>query len=434
MKKTITLTLFIVLLACAGVNAYSYGTLHFYSNFTNDDGTFIDNIEYASENGSLVGWDNGATGCYPSSKGYAYCSSSSKSYIDNTLIANENFTVMTFYSECIWHTTGDAVCAMGFDDGIYMWADTTIWEYRTTDTQYNTIPGSYYIADRLYGIYQKYNSSCVDCYMSYRVVDLTNGTTFEALNVDRSYDGSWNQFYSLRAYGNFSNFTAWEGDFDDNPIVNPAATTITEINFTSELPSQICGDGTICGPTDDTTPTFEITTSGTSSCKISDTNQIYANLTKECSDQGTSSHTCILPVNEALVLGGIDKVYIVCNGFPDAEEILVNLSAAGGGDLQSNATEAILDGISDSSGSSATTYTDQQVYIRYSNGTQKLATFDVIASLSNQRWLFNYYFNETDTLTGMPSIGTVVNVWENFSLTYNVIVEQVKDFIDSTIN
>ena len=89
--------------------------------------------------------------------------------------------------------------------------------------------------------------------------------------------------------------------------------------------------------------------------------------------------------------------------------------------------QAILGGINGTIPNS-TISTDQQIYIVYPNGEQKLGKFDKVAVLGNQTWGFNY-LTGNETATNMNSLFNVVNIWEAFSLTYGQIVSQVSTFI-----
>lgn len=100
---------------------------------------------------------------------------------------------------------------------------------------------------------------------------------------------------------------------------------------------------------------------------------------------------------------------------------------------ESEGRTAIESGIAASTASSGTIYTDQQVYIRYLNGTQKLGTFDKVLIEGSQRWLFNY--NTTgESYTNMEDIAPVIYVWENTSLTTTNITHQVSGLINTTDN
>ena len=79
----------------------------------------------------------------------------------------------------------------------------------------------------------------------------------------------------------------------------------------------------------------------------------------------------------------------------------------------------------------AAIYTDQQIYLRYMNGSQSLGTFDKVASYGSQRWGFNYV-TDGESFTHMDSLGTTVNIWENESLTTTQITNQVEIYINST--
>ncbi|MFH1802528.1 MAG: hypothetical protein ABH864_03680 [archaeon] len=75
---------------------------------------------------------------------------------------------------------------------------------------------------------------------------------------------------------------------------------------------------------------------------------------------------------------------------------------------------------------------DQQVYIVNENGEHYLETFDKTTVYGDQSWLFNYVLPD-ESFLNVPSVFDIVNVWENMSLSYSEIVNQVETFINDTI-
>ncbi|GEM_PF-3142303 len=73
----------------------------------------------------------------------------------------------------------------------------------------------------------------------------------------------------------------------------------------------------------------------------------------------------------------------------------------------------------------------QQVYLVNENGNHYLGTFNKATILYNQTWVF-YYTNNPATLLNIPSLFSVLNVWENQTLSYEEIVSQVESFINNT--
>lgn len=137
--------------------------------------------------------------------------------------------------------------------------------------------------------------------------------------------------------------------------------------------------------------------------------------------------------NNGEVSGWVDDVKLI-------RRLLTNPTFALGTEEQqdTDATEsegraAIETGITNALGAGAAVYTDQQIYIRYLNGTQSLGTFDKVASYGSQRWAFNYV-TDGESFTNINSLGTTVNIWENQSLTTTQITNQVETFINSTKN
>lgn len=77
-------------------------------------------------------------------------------------------------------------------------------------------------------------------------------------------------------------------------------------------------------------------------------------------------------------------------------------------------------------------YSDQQVYVRYDNGTQMLGRFDKVALYRNQRWAFNY-ITTGESFTYMYDMSPSLYVWENQSLTSAQIQSQVTNRILATL-
>jgi hypothetical protein len=115
-----------------------------------------------------------------------------------------------------------------------------------------------------------------------------------------------------------------------------------------------------------------------------------------------------------------------CDGFIDGAD----------GDCGATASEsagrtAIEQGIANAL-TGVTILTDQQIYIRYANTTQRLGTFDKFAISGGQRWAFNYVTG-ADTFTNMAStFNNTVNILEIANTTTTNITSQVESFIDST--
>ena len=98
---------------------------------------------------------------------------------------------------------------------------------------------------------------------------------------------------------------------------------------------------------------------------------------------------------------------------------------------ETQARQAILEGINNIISNSTKTY-DQQIYISYLNGTQDKGYFDIFVLYNQQRWTFNY-LTGNETLENMTSLRTTINILEMQGLTYNGIVSQVENFINSTL-
>jgi hypothetical protein len=99
---------------------------------------------------------------------------------------------------------------------------------------------------------------------------------------------------------------------------------------------------------------------------------------------------------------------------------------------ESDARNAIEQGIA-SSIPAALRFIDQFVYTVNATGSHSVGRFDTVAVLGNQTWAFNYLTgSEAFTLVNEIATGRRVNVWENRSLTYNQIVNQVGGKVNST--
>lgn len=113
-------------------------------------------------------------------------------------------------------------------------------------------------------------------------------------------------------------------------------------------------------------------------------------------------------------------------GFANSTQINSNLST------ESDARNATQTGIKNKI-PSASIYTDQQIYVRYLNGTQMLGTFDKVAVYGNQRWAFNV-ISGSDQFTNMLNLTPSLYVWEgNSSLSTEQIQNQVETLISSTL-
>lgn len=106
-------------------------------------------------------------------------------------------------------------------------------------------------------------------------------------------------------------------------------------------------------------------------------------------------------------------------------------------DNETQAREAILEGINNVIPNSSKTY-DQQIYISYPNHSQDKGYFDVFAIYDQeslygvQRWTFNY-LTGNETFENMTSLRNTVNILELQDLTYTQIVNQVESFINDSL-
>jgi hypothetical protein len=210
------------------------------------------------------------------------------------------------------------------------------------------------------------------------------------------------------------------------------APTLTAINCTSCNPPS--GDTTSPYGSEDTTPTFAITTSASAYCRIADRNWNYTTMasSRDCSSTGGYTHTCTLTPQDELI-NTTSYVYIACSGLESATStsgaLQMNLTG-----FVNNASAAIDYGIQSSIvWPQATTYSDQQVFLRNSSGSQVLGTVDRVVVYGNERWLISYAA-ENETNPGMFNITPVVYVLEMSNLTFSQISEQVTAYIDGTVN
>lgn len=74
----------------------------------------------------------------------------------------------------------------------------------------------------------------------------------------------------------------------------------------------------------------------------------------------------------------------------------------------------------------------QQIYLVGVSGQHYLGRFDKATVLQNQTWAFNYVA-VGESFLNIPSLFKVLNTWENSSLTYSEIADQVESFINATI-
>jgi hypothetical protein len=100
------------------------------------------------------------------------------------------------------------------------------------------------------------------------------------------------------------------------------------------------------------------------------------------------------------------------------------------GENESSGRQAIEEGIKVSIPDTPV-QTVQQIYILNENNQHFLGTFDKSTQKNNQSWAFNY-LTEGEPFTNIPSLFTILNIWENYSLTYQEIKNQVETFINQT--
>jgi hypothetical protein len=92
-----------------------------------------------------------------------------------------------------------------------------------------------------------------------------------------------------------------------------------------------------------------------------------------------------------------------------------------------DANQAIGEGINNALPGN-TINSDQQIYLVNENGEHYLGTFDKTTEKNNQTWAFSYVAIG-ESFLNFPSLFNILNVWENSSLSYSEIVNQVEAFI-----
>lgn len=149
-----------------------------------------------------------------------------------------------------------------------------------------------------------------------------------------------------------------------------------------------------------------------------DTKDGYSNSNTITSGEtnGGETWTCQVTPNDAQ-LDGLTK------------ETSINVSTPTN---ETTARDAIVEGINNIIPNS-TVYTDLEIDIRYFSSSQDTGSFDKVAFQDNQTWAFNYVTGNESFTNVNSSSYNIFNVWENSSLSYNQIVNQVEDYINSTI-
>jgi hypothetical protein len=245
---------------------------------------------------------------------------------------------------------------------------------------------------------------------------------FNAQNISYDELGIWNRSLSnaeiTLLYNNGSGLSLYSSFYFSN------------INCTScNIPY---GSTTPPYATDDTTPTFQFLTAQPVACRISDQNISYDLMgsSRDCYyGQNQTNRTCTLTAQDALVDWNA-SIFIACtyNGFNDTLKLLMNITSLD----TPNSTEAIQQGIENSViWPGATVYTNQKVYLRSLNNSQKLATVDKVVVYGNQRWLINY---ENTTALGLFNLTPVVYSLDMKNMSIKAIRANVTAFIDSTKN
>jgi len=201
------------------------------------------------------------------------------------------------------------------------------------------------------------------------------------------------------------------------------------------------GDTTEPFETEDTTPTFRITTDENSVCAIADIDKNYTSMVAEdssrnCSTTGSTEHICTLPPSDELLINETDYVYFACIDTNDNENSSSN-SGPKQMQMTSEQTEeqgelAIQAGIDTSVISGAVVYTGQKVYLRDINNNQISATFDKFVISGDQRWAFNYITSGESPTTGLFNLTPSFYAAEYQDMSFQEINNSVRTLIDNT--
>jgi len=238
---------------------------------------------------------------------------------------------------------------------------------------------------------------------------------------------------SVYYYDDFTFKTSDESD--TNPPV------ITALNCTSCNPPS--GDTTPPFQTEDTTPTFNITTSETASCRIGvqDINYTAMSASRNCTTTGTTSHICTLSTQDLFTAVGENNLYISCIDSTGNEGNATDSSKSNSGAIrmeimgatETNGVNSIQIGILASEiGGTATIYTSQRASARNLAGTQFSGIFDKMAINGNKRWLFNYVSQGETPISNLFNITPVIYVLQLQNKTNETITDLVGKMINTT--
>jgi len=98
---------------------------------------------------------------------------------------------------------------------------------------------------------------------------------------------------------------------------------------------------------------------------------------------------------------------------------------------ETSGREAIEEGINNTI-ENTIVYTDQQIYTVNLSGSHTIGSFDKVARLDNQTWAFNY-ITGNETATNVDNLRYIVNIWEKSGMFYQEIIDDVTNFINSSL-
>lgn len=194
--------------------------------------------------------------------------------------------------------------------------------------------------------------------------------------------------------------------------------------------------------TEDTTPTFNVTTNENADCRIGTTDQNYTAMgaSRDCTTTGGASHTCTLTVQDRFISVGENYLYISCKDGSGNEGNLSDHSKSNSGKIRmeiKGASEtpgdnAIQIGIEASEIWPCTVYSEQRLSARNLAASQLTGIFDRVAVKDNKRWAINYVSAGESQITGLFNLTPVLYILQLQNQTNETITDQVGKLINST--
>jgi hypothetical protein len=259
--------------------------------------------------------------------------------------------------------------------------------------------------------------------------DLTRDMTIGAFFGDKSYEyqghldefAVWDEALNASQISDIYSHGNNHYRLDEIGVSGPV--NLSNIVCTSPTPD----DDTTPYSTKITTPTFTFDSNKNAWCKISNDDLNYSAMSVNCTTgEGSQNHTCTLGSADELPTVGTDYVHISCTDGSLEHNSSTNF------DLEmdiiaQNETEAraVIASTISATLTSPVIYSSQQLFLRYLDSTQVLTRFDKVAYEDSQYWAFNYITSGEDNDT-IDDMGSVLSVWQNWSLTQGQIENQVE--------